>query len=144
MTGPTIRYQVRFRSAEESRLVAALAARTADAGKEASEAPTAPRPTSGAPGAAVPATARVLALAYAIERQVRAGALANYRDAARRLGISHARISQVMALLLLSPRMQAEVLSGTTPWSEVRLRALTRAAGWDQQRGALPPRGTGA
>lgn len=112
MTGPTIRYQVRFRG-RESALVAPRAA-------DAAQATTTPTAASGAPTP----TARLLALAYAIERHVRAGTLRDYREAAWRLGVSHARISQLVSLLLLDPSIQAEVLAGRLT-SE---RALRRAA----------------
>jgi hypothetical protein len=120
VSGPTIRYRVRFRGRAESALVAPRAGRT---GKAATGAPS-------------PA-ARVLALAYAVERHVRAGTIKDYREAARRLGISHARMSQVTALLLLAPAIQAEVLGGDAPWSEVRLRMATRDACWQAQRETL-------
>lgn len=123
MSGPAIRYRVRFQGRAESRLVAPRARRGGQAAQASSDAPT-------------PA-ARVLALAYAVERQVRAGTLRDYRDAARRLGISHARMSQVMALLLLAPALQAEVLSGRSAWREVRLRAACQWANWEQQRAGL-------
>lgn len=119
MTGPTIRFQVRFRG-RESALVAPRARR---AGEAATGSPT--------------SAARVLALAYAVERAIRAGTLRDYREAARRLGISHARMSQVVALLLLAPGIQADVLADRAPWSEVRLRVAARDACWQVQREAL-------
>jgi predicted XRE-type DNA-binding protein len=39
----------------------------------------------------------MLALAYAIERWIEDGTLASYADAARRLGVSRARITQIVA-----------------------------------------------
>lgn len=43
--------------------------------------------------------ARQLALAYAIDRAIESGELRDYADAARRLGVSRARISQIVGLL---------------------------------------------
>ena len=117
MTGPTIRFQVRFRGRGESALVAPRAHR-------------ADRVATSAAG--------VLALAHAVERAIRAGTLKDYREAARRLGISHARMSQIVALLLLAPEVQAEALFCATPWSEVRLRAASLRAVWAEQRAGLP------
>jgi hypothetical protein len=56
--------------------------------------------------------ARMLALAHLIERKIEAGELANYNDAARRLGVTRPRISQILGLLALSPEMQERVLLG--------------------------------
>jgi len=134
VTAPTIRFQVRFRG-RDSALVAPRVRKGSQAAQASSDAPAAPTALTAARGAPTPA-ARVLALAYSVERQVRTGAIRNYREAARRLGISHARMSQVMALLWLAPRIQAEVLIGRAPWSEVRLRAATRHACWQVQREA--------
>lgn len=136
MSGPAVRYQVAFRRRAESGLVAPRGALPRGAGKATQpsrEAHTAP---TAAPAAPTPAT-RVLALAYAVERQVRTGAIRNYRDAARRLGISHARMSQVMALLLLAPGIQAELIGGDSAWSEVRLRATSQLADWTEQLAGL-------
>jgi len=56
--------------------------------------------------------ARQLALAYAIERAIEAGEFRSYGEVARALGISQARVSQVMGLLLLPPAVQERVLRG--------------------------------
>lgn len=141
MSGSAQSYRVAFRRRGESGLVAARGPQARVAGRmtqASSDAPAAPTASTAAPAAPAPA-ARVLALAYAVERQVRAGAIRNHREAARRLGISHARMSQVMALLLLAPGIQADVLAESAPWSEVRLRAATQHACWWNQRVTLRP-----
>ena len=51
-----------------------------------------------------------LALAYYVERCIEDGTLENYADAARRLGITRARMTQVMDLMLVSNRRREEVL----------------------------------
>ena len=53
-----------------------------------------------------------LALAYYVERCIEDGTLESYADAARRLGITRARMTQVMDLMLIGIRRQEEVLQG--------------------------------
>lgn len=55
--------------------------------------------------------ARMLALAHHIERLVEAGELSGYAEAARALGLTQARLTQVMNLLLLAPEVQEQVLA---------------------------------
>lgn len=54
-----------------------------------------------------------LALAYYVERCVEDGTLESYADAARRLGITSGRLTQVMDLMLMAVKRQ-ELLLGTT------------------------------
>jgi hypothetical protein len=113
VTGPTVRYTVAFGGrapAEE------LPARV-PAPRE-----VAPPPPSRA--------ARLLALAHHIERLIDEGALSGYADAARVLGVTRARMTQVMDLLLLPPAVQEGVLTGAVRASERRLRRLTRQTRW--------------
>ncbi|MCK6446189.1 MAG: hypothetical protein L6Q99_07320 [Planctomycetes bacterium] len=56
--------------------------------------------------------ARRLALAYWIERQIESGALADYATAARLLGLTRARLTQVVNLQLLPPEEQGRLLLG--------------------------------
>jgi hypothetical protein len=56
--------------------------------------------------------ARQLALAHWIERAVEAGQVAGYADVARALGLTQSRITQITALLGLSPTMQERILVG--------------------------------
>ena len=58
----------------------------------------APRRDS-APEGRVPRVARLLALAYLVERKIEAGEIGSYSRAARMLGMSRSRMSQVVALL---------------------------------------------
>ena len=60
------------------------------------------------------AKARQLALAYWIEEQIEAGRVRDYAAVARALGISRARITQVMDLMLL-PTPEKERLLGVGP-----------------------------
>ena len=78
-------------------------------------------------------SARMLALAHHISRLVEAGDLTGYAEAARILGLTRARLTQVMKLLLLSPEIQGQVLLGRLDWTERRLRQLVREASWSRQ-----------
>ena len=51
-----------------------------------------------------------LALGHKIEQAIREGKLRNRADAARRLGLSRARVCQICDLTLLPPDIQEEVL----------------------------------
>ena len=65
--------------------------------------------------------ARQLALAYEIDRIVEDGAL-TYGEAARRLGVSQARISQIASLRWLPVSVQERILAGTIDGTERDLR----------------------
>jgi len=88
------------------------------------EVPSGNRPTR---------VAQMLALAHLIERLVEAGDLKDYADAARRFGLSRARVSQVLDLTLLAPRIQEAVLAGPVVVAERRLRNVARIPIWSQQ-----------
>ncbi len=75
----------------------------------------------------------MLALAHYVERLVEEGAVASYADAARQLGVSRARMTQVLNLLNLPPRVQEGLLLGDLHLSERRIRRL--AAGPSRERG---------
>jgi hypothetical protein len=75
----------------------------------------------------------MLALAHHIEDLVERGVLLDYADAARRLGLTRARMSQVMDLLVLAPRIQDAILAGSLRETERTLRRVARVTGWDQQ-----------
>ncbi|MCE9592954.1 MAG: hypothetical protein K8S98_02070 [Planctomycetes bacterium] len=70
--------------------------------------------------------ARRLALAYWIERKIEAGELADYAAAARLLGVSRARMTQVVNMLLLPVELQEELL--------LKRRALVQTETWDPAR----------
>ncbi len=75
----------------------------------------------------------MLALAHYVERLVEEGTVASYADAARQLGVSRARMSQLMNLLNLAPSVQVALLSGKTVLSVRRIRRLARSVEWDKQ-----------
>jgi len=73
--------------------------------------------------------ARQLALAYLVERLIEQGRIRNYAEAARTLGVTKARMSQVLNLLALPPAVQEQILLGREPLSERRLRGGRPAGG---------------
>ena len=77
--------------------------------------------------------ARVLGLAHHIERLVDAGQLRDYAEAAKDLGVTRARISQVVAMLGLSPAIQERILVGELRSSPRRLRPVLGLADWEEQ-----------
>ena len=79
----------------------------------------------------------MLALAHFVEQEIGAGAIPDYATAARDLGLSRARLTQVMNLLLLSPEMQEQVLMSKSPLSERALRGLVSEPRWARQQEML-------
>lgn len=81
----------------------------------------------------------MLALAHKIAAAIAAGTLHDQADAARRLGITRARVTQLLSLLSLAPDLQERVLfaqavDGIEPLTERALRLVTRARSWEEQR----------
>lgn len=87
----------------------------------------------------VPRVARLLALAHRIDRKIGAGELKDLADAARRLGLTRARVTQITNLLLLAPGIQEAILdsppvtSGRDPISERQLRPIVAEPDWGKQ-----------
>jgi hypothetical protein len=78
--------------------------------------------------------ARQLAMAYAIDRWIEDGMLRDHAHAAALLGVTQARISQVVALLALAPDIQTRLLEGDTTIPERAIRLALRSADWETQR----------
>ena len=83
--------------------------------------------------------AQALARAHRLEAAIAAGDYADRADAARQLGFTRARITQILDLLLLAPDLQERVLDleavdGVEPLSERALRGVIRQDRWDEQR----------
>ena len=78
-----------------------------------------------------------LALAHRIEQLIELGQLDDYAHAARVLGVSRARLSQLMDLILLAPDIQEAVLTGTLRTTERKLRLAARNTDWALQRRSL-------
>ncbi len=102
-------------------------------------APTTPQRPDGAPTGRVPRVARLLALAHRIDRLVEDGAIADYAEAAKRLGLTRARVTQIANLLLLAPKIQEAVLDmplvtdGRDPITERQLRPVAAEPDWNRQ-----------
>ena len=101
---------------------------------------------AGVPDAPISRPARVavtLATAHKIRQGILAGEIQDQADAARRLGLTRARLSQILDLTNLAPDLQEsilflEVIEGREPLRERALRGALRTASWDEQRRCGP------
>ena len=99
-----------------------------------------PRRATQAATGRVPRVARTLALAHKIDAKIRAGELRDLADAARAIGVTRARMTQIANLLLLAPEIQEAILdlppvtSGRDPISERALRRIVAEPDWTRQR----------
>ena len=88
----------------------------------------------------VPRVTRLLALAHKIDGMIRAGEIRDWAEAARLLGITRARMTQIANLLLLAPDLQEaildlpSVLNGQEPITEHELREVVASVHWFDQR----------
>jgi hypothetical protein len=82
--------------------------------------------------------AGVLALAHRWNDLIRSGEVRDRAELSRLVGVSRARVSQVMRLLDLAPEIQDAVLGGEIdgPGVEKELRAVAQHAVWAAQRRA--------
>jgi hypothetical protein len=104
---------------------------------------------ASAPEAPASRPARVavtLAMAHKIREGILAGEIQDQSDAARRLGLTRARLSQILDLTNLAPDLQErilflEVIDGREPLHERSLRDALRSASWDEQRRSGTPVG---
>jgi hypothetical protein len=81
----------------------------------------------------------LLALAHRIQGAIDRGELTSQAEAARRLGMTRARLTQLIDLTLLAPDVQERVLSlesvdGAEPLSQRALRPVAKARSWAEQR----------
>jgi len=86
---------------------------------------------------------RLLALAHKVDDMIRAGKLKDLADAARACGVTRARMTQIMNLLLLAPEIQEQLLrwppvtEGRDPVTERALRPVAAESAWERQRQVL-------
>ncbi len=121
MSAPnTVRYKFPLRAAKERM-------RRSGAGEHAE--PKTPPEASTRPSKA----AQTLALAHHLERLVEAGEARCVAAISRELGLTRARLSQVMQLLRLAPELQEQILTGKIHCSERRLRPVVKVAAWNRQ-----------
>ena len=83
-----------------------------------------------------------LALAHKIQQAIDCGVVRDCAEVARRLGLTRARLTQVMDLTLLAPDIQERILfaeaeDGVEPATERRLREVVRRDTWADQRMAF-------
>ncbi len=95
--------------------------------------PDTPPPVDKSDTRPVSRAARMLALAHYVERLAEEGTIASYADAARQLGVSRARMTQILNLLNLPPRVQEGLLLGDLHLSERRIRARVARVEWEGQ-----------
>ena len=95
-----------------------------------------------APAAAagrIPRVTRLLALAHRIDGMIRSGEIRDWAGAARLVGVTRARMTQIANLLLLAPEIQETILmlspirSGADSITERSLRAVAAHADWREQ-----------
>ena len=89
--------------------------------------------------------AQVLSRAHRLEAAIAAGEYADRADAARQLGFTRARITQILDLTLLAPDIQERVLdleaiNGREPLTERGLRDVVGHGCWVDQRAAFRER----
>ena len=87
----------------------------------------------------VPRVTHLLALAHKIDGMIRAGEIRDWAEAARLVGITRARMTQMANLLLLAPDIQEAILDvprivkGSDPITERELRKIVAKALWTEQ-----------
>ncbi len=88
----------------------------------------------------VPRVARLLALAHRIDGLTRAGELQDWAQAARLVGVTRARMTQIANLLLLAPKIQECILNlphvthGEAPVTERSFREVAAQVDWQSQK----------
>ena len=70
-----------------------------------------PRPATRAATGRVPRVVRMLAMAHKIDGMILDGELKDLADAARAIGVTRARMTQIANLLLLAPEIQEAILN---------------------------------
>ena len=93
-----------------------------------------------APVGRVPRISRLMALALRFDELIRSGQVHDYAELARIGGVSRARITQIMALTLLAPDIQEELLflprveRGRDGIKLSDLMLVVAEVGWGRQR----------
>ncbi|MBI5545847.1 MAG: hypothetical protein HY901_18310 [Deltaproteobacteria bacterium] len=98
------------------------------------------RPAAEAPAGRMARVTRLLVQAHYFQRLLDRGEAKDLADLARRYGVSRARVTQIMDLLLLAPDIQEALLllpttaKGPDPVTALDLRRVGRSAKWTEQR----------
>jgi hypothetical protein len=88
----------------------------------------------------IPRIAKLMALAHRFDGLIHSGAIGSMADLAAERGISRARMSQIMALLLLAPDLQEQLLflpktvRGRDLITLRKMRYVCATPIWDEQR----------
>lgn len=81
--------------------------------------------------------ARLVALSHHLEEMVRSGRVQDYHELARRAAVAPTRISQIVILGQLAPKIQEYVLNLSIEHAgritEPKLREIARELRWDRQ-----------
>lgn len=89
----------------------------------------------------LPRLTRLLALAHRWEHMIEHGVVADYAEIAATMGLSRARISQIMDLLYLAPEIQESILmmldEGIQGLPERAVRRITKLPLWPDQHSEL-------
>ena len=107
---------------------------------KAGDAPALPARSTATPVGRVPRVARVLALAHRWQCLIGSGVVRDQADLARLVGVSRARVTQVMDLLRLAPDIQEAILDlprverGRDPIHGRDLYRLAAETLWTDQR----------
>ena len=85
----------------------------------------------------------MLALAHKIQDAIDRGVVRDRAEVARRLGLTRARVTQLMDLTLLAPSIQEQILlaesvDGVEPMSERTVRSKAHMGSWEKQAEAWP------
>ena len=72
----------------------------------------------------IPRISRYVALAIHFEDLIRQGVVTDYADLARLGHVTRARVTQIMNLRLLAPKIQEEILLELQPTRQIQLRAM--------------------
>ena len=99
----------------------------------------APEPTAAKPSRRPARVAQMLALAHRLQAALDHGQYKDQAELSRHLGLTEARVTQLLDLTLLAPDIQEgivflEALGGVEPNSEHALRAIVRLRQWCEQR----------
>ena len=92
----------------------------------------------------IPRVTRLLVLAHRIDGMIRSGEIRDWAQAARLVGVTRARMSQIANLLLLAPKIQecilnlATVTRGQDSVTEHALRGVATHANWQRQEVSSP------
>ena len=98
-----------------------------------------PQRRDSAPTGGIPRVVRLLALAHRIDSMIRNDELDDLTEAAKRLNLTRARVTQITNLLLLAPRIQEAILdmplvtNGRDTITERQLRSITAEPDWNKQ-----------